>query len=116
MLLIYSNICFSCYQSIQTSAFHVTNSSPKYRLFTSPIHPNISFVRNRIRLARHRPRCPTITISHLLMYCLLPSVNGSKQVGTRFEVIPEPLDQEIRTGQPDLFKGQSGFKHQTGST
>ena len=82
----------------------------------SPIHPNISFVRNHIRLVRHRPRCPTIMISHLLTYGLLPSVIGSKQIGTRFEVIPEPLDQEIRTGQPDLFKHQSGFKHQTGST
>ena len=41
---------------------------------------------------------------------------GSEQVGTGFEVIPEPLGQVIWTGQPDLFKGRSGFKHQTDST
>ena len=43
-------------------------------------------------------------------------VMGSEQVGTRFDIIPKPLDQEIQTGQPDLFKGQSGFKHKIDST
>ena len=43
-------------------------------------------------------------------------VMGSEQVGTGFEVVPELLGQEIRTGQPDLFRGRSGFKHQTDLT
>ena len=41
---------------------------------------------------------------------------GSEQVEAGFEVIPEPLDQEIRTGRPDLFKGRSGFAYQTDLT
>jgi hypothetical protein len=41
---------------------------------------------------------------------------GSEQVEAGFEVIPEPLGQEIRTGQPDPFKGRSGFTYQTNPT
>jgi hypothetical protein len=41
---------------------------------------------------------------------------GSEQVEAGFEVIPEPLDQKIQRRRPDLFKGRSGFKHQTNST
>src|SRR5271167_2218991 len=41
---------------------------------------------------------------------------GSEQVEAGFEVIPEPLGQEIRTGQPDPFKGRSGFTYQTDPT
>lgn len=41
---------------------------------------------------------------------------GSEQVEAGFEVIPEPLGQQIRTGQPDPFKGRSGFTYQTDPT
>jgi hypothetical protein len=46
----------------------------------------------------------------------LMAVMGSEQVEAGFEVIPEPLGQEIRTGQPDPLKGRSGFTYQTDPT
>jgi hypothetical protein len=78
---------------------------------------------NRIRVVllvkKESTHC--VISTRILCLCMLGisrlwSVMGSEQVEAGFQVISELLDQEIRGGRPDLFKGRSGFKHQADST